>query len=347
MLQWGGQTFSTPQEFARWLAARGQRFQDVVAQHPGIMSHFDQAPAQQDPYAGAIGSEGTLQSQLAQLSAQDIADRSGLTSSIGRAVGDYGAVPAGYQDAYGALSPEIRRIAESNPFSFLAQENRGVGQQIGAMKANRAARGVIQGGGTALATGNINYDSGLRKYTGLRNLLDTIGGAESTYANSVRSRYGDQAGAYGDAISRLLGAGFSPGGAGGAPGGAGGAGGAQGVPSATGAPAAAPQAPGTPGADSVPNNGYDYSNTTGRPTGVVGQKNKQGFIVAPPAGTGDPNIEIQRQQAIKANSKTYLSQMDKMMGRPAKIQPWMGADRKYLLNDQWTKFKAGDKRWWV
>lgn len=271
-------------------------------------------------YGNAIGSEGILQSLLADLAAQDAADRSNLTGSIGRLVGDYGAVPAGYADRFGALTPQVRGLAESNPFSFMKQSQRNLKQRLGAMRANRAGRGVIRSGGTALQSGDINYNAGLEQYTALRSLLDSIGGLESGYADSARQRLGQMEGAYGDAVGRLLEAGFTPGA------------GAGGQMPTNLAAAAGGRTPGF-----------------GVPTAPVGSKNRWGFVVAPSAADAarDPALAQQRQAAIAANSQTNLNREYRSAGKPRKITKGMSADERWILNDQWTKYRAGDKRWWV
>lgn len=162
------------------------------------------------PYGNAITSEGILQHLLAQLAAQDAADRSRMGGAIGGLIGDYGAVPQGFQDKYGFVTPEIRQMAASNPFSFIAQSERGRKRALGSMKGNRADRGVIQSGGTALQAGDIEYNNGLQNYGALRELTGNIGSMYSDYADSVRGRFDQQAQGYTDAMGRQLEAGFSP-----------------------------------------------------------------------------------------------------------------------------------------
>ena len=163
-----------------------------------------------NPYGNAITSEGILQYTLAQLAAQDAADRSRLGGYVGGLIGDYGAVPGGYQDKYGSVTPEVRALAEKNPYSFIKQNERQTKQATGNMMAQRAARGVVQSGGTAAQAGEIGYQSGLANYQALRGLLGDISGAESNYADAARGRFDQQAGAYGDTVGRLLEGGFSP-----------------------------------------------------------------------------------------------------------------------------------------
>lgn len=162
------------------------------------------------PYGNAITSEGILQHLLAQLAAQDVAERSGMGAGIGALIGDYGAVPQGFQDKYGFVTPEIRQMAASNPFSFIKQSERARKRALGSMVANRAARGVVQSGGTALQAGDIEYDSGLKNYGALRDISSQIGSMYSDYAGNVRDRFNQQAEGLTDTVGRQLEAGFSP-----------------------------------------------------------------------------------------------------------------------------------------
>lgn len=162
------------------------------------------------PYGNAITSEGILQHLLAQLAAQDAAERSRMGGAIGGLIGDYGAVPQGFQDKYGFVTPHIEQMAASNPFSFIAQSERGRKRALGSMKGNRVGRGVIQSGGTALQAGEIEYNNGLQNYGALRELTGNIGSMYQDYADSVRGRFDQQAQGYTDAMGRQLEAGFSP-----------------------------------------------------------------------------------------------------------------------------------------
>jgi hypothetical protein len=162
------------------------------------------------PYDSAIKSEGILRYLLAQLAAEDAAQRSGLRSGIGALIGDYGAVPGGYQDTYGILSPEVRALAANNPFSTLKQLDRQRGQQRGNLKQQLAARGAIQSGEYALGENDIGYQYGLQNYNALRDLMSQIAQAEGGYASGARDRLTQQGQLYQDAVGRLREAGISP-----------------------------------------------------------------------------------------------------------------------------------------
>jgi hypothetical protein len=133
-----------------------------------------------------------------------------MGANIGGLIGDYGAVPQGFQDKYGLVTPEMREMSARNPFSFVKQNERKRKRSLGSMYGNRADRGVIQSGGTALQAGDIEYDSGLANYSALRDISSNIGSLYSGYADNVRGRFDQQSEGYGDAVNRLLDAGFSP-----------------------------------------------------------------------------------------------------------------------------------------
>lgn len=144
-----------------------------------------------NPYSNVLDSEGILRWYLAQLTAQDAASKAEMDAAIAGLQGDYN--------------------GSGNPFSQVAQMQRALKERRGGMRANRAARGVIQSGGTALAEGDIGYNYGLQQYQAARALSQQIAGLQSQYAQGSRDRFGQIPGLYEDAIGRLQQAKFRPG----------------------------------------------------------------------------------------------------------------------------------------
>jgi len=223
-------------------------------------------------YQRIIRGEGILGSDLANITAEDQAQRSGLRSHLGSLFGDYGAVPEGYADKLGVLTPEVRDLAGRNQFSTLKQLDRTRKTARGGLRARLAARGAMVSGENALGEGEIGYQHGLANYGALRDLMGQVGSAESGYADDVRKRFGDQTAAYTDAQGRLLESGFSP-------------------------PAAAGAAPGSPGAGPLPAPGRPLPGAPGTPRATDANGNFAGL------GYGQAQIdaELKRNQGA-ANS---------------------------------------------
>lgn len=266
-------------------------------------------PFNWEDYQKIINGEGILSSDLAQLTGEDQAQRAGLRSTLGSLFGDYGAVPAGYQDSLGVLTPEVRDMAGRNQFSILNQLDRKRKQARGGLRARLAARGAMVSGENALGEGEIGYQHGLANYGALRDLMQQVGSAESGYANDVRDRFGRQATAYQDATGRLLDSGFRP-------------------------PAASGRIPGAAGG------------TAAVPVGQVDPRS--GFTVAPPSNTGDPAQDAQRSQIMAANGQINLgNEQARMEAWWKKKKPAVGKDAQFIRNQQATRKAAGDSRWWV
>lgn len=141
-------------------------------------------------YQDMLQGEGIYSAQRAGLAAEDAAQRSSTQAAID-------ALRFQYNDP-------------TNPYSTVAQRARQLPGLIGNLRANRAARGVLYSGGTALQEADIGYQRGLGEYNDSNALMSGIGGLEADYASGVRQRFGQQQGFLGDAQQRLLESGLAP-----------------------------------------------------------------------------------------------------------------------------------------
>ena len=141
-------------------------------------------------FQDALNNEGIYASQRAGLAAEDAAARSGMQGAID-------ALRFQYDDP-------------SNPYSFLTQLSRQANSARANMVANRAARGVLQSGGTALQEADLGYRRGLQEYEGANQLMQGIGGLQADYAAGQRERMLQQQGYLGDAQQRLIAGGLMP-----------------------------------------------------------------------------------------------------------------------------------------
>lgn len=303
-------------------------------------------------YRKTLEGEGIAQSELAQLQAEDAAQRARLRAAIAAIFGDLGYVPGNYADPFGAAQAG-GALAKANPFSTLAQILRQREKTTGDMIANRAARGVVQSGGTGLAQQDIGYDTGLQQYQALRDALEKIGSLSSDYADQARDRFSKYPGIYEDAQGRLLDAGFYPNGSkvgsGRPPAGGGAAGSPGGVPTGVGQgngpyigtlPAAPPAAPSPAAPPAGPSPGQGTGPYIGTlpdapagPTTAAAPPAASGFMTAPGGRWGS---EAERQAAI-ANNKAW-SQQQLAQGK----NPWVASPAEVAKS--WISYgPASDK----
>jgi hypothetical protein len=170
-----------------------------------------------DEYLKMILGEGMYASEAANLEAERAAEMAQTRAAIAGIFGDLGVVPQGYADPFGA-SAAAGNLASRNPYSTFKQIDRAHGQARGSMRANRAARGVIQSGGTALQEGEIGYNTGLNKYQAIRDAMAGVNQLSSGFAANQRQRALQYPDAISSAMERLYSHGIYPGGAQGQPG---------------------------------------------------------------------------------------------------------------------------------
>lgn len=166
-------------------------------------------PSPYEAYIQQLMGEGIAVSDLAQLKADDLAQRSRAKAAISALFGDLGVVPGGFKDPFGAAEAG-GALAARNPFSTMKQIARQREKARGSLYANRAARGVVMSGGTALGEDDIGFNTGLQQYQAIRDAMSQVGDISSQYADDQRQRLGQYPGIYEGAQDRLMQAGYFP-----------------------------------------------------------------------------------------------------------------------------------------
>lgn len=166
-------------------------------------------PSPYEAYIQQLMGEGIAASDLAQLGADDLAQRSRAKAAIAAIFGDLGIVPGGFKDPFGAAEAG-GALAARNPFSTMKQLARQREKARGNLYASRAARGVVMSGGTALGEEDIGYNSGLQQYQAIRDAMSQVGDISSQYADDQRGRLNQYPGIYEGAQDRLMEAGYFP-----------------------------------------------------------------------------------------------------------------------------------------
>lgn len=262
------------------------------------------APVVSKPFdfSSALGNEGIYQSDLANIKADNEVAQKQRDNAV--------------------KSLQFQFNGADNPFSTLAEANRGLGIQKGNMWANRAARGVQQSGGSTLAQMAIGHDYSKGLYDATNQFNSQVGGINNTLADTLRANAQRQGTALTDAYGRLLdngvglGAG-APGVAAGAPGAPGAAPGTGGVANNPGyiqggVPTVLPNGVTT---YSTPNGGMDpayqaYLKTAGAATPVSADGKFQSALMQRFGQAGAQNkLELERLGLLSPADKALLAQM--------------------------------------
>lgn len=218
---WGGRTFSTPQQLAAWLAARGANYKTWAANHPAAAASLEgrsstlPGTGDANPQGGAqtyqdlISGEPIGAYERGQLEAQNAAAAAQRAAAVKDAITRYGGLPPGFQDPYGDLAG-LGNIPQNNAYSTLSQLTREFTHQRGNLNADLAARGVLSSGEKTLGDQEIGYQEGMARQNALDQLLQQIGGIDTQYAQGAADRAQQLSQIYNDAMQRLIDAGISP-----------------------------------------------------------------------------------------------------------------------------------------
>lgn len=226
-VKWGGKSFNTSGELAKWLASRGGSYATWAGKHQGAAAKLDPGPARSVPaFQNQIQNEGIFASQNAQSAAN-----TAVSQSDGRAAIDAAAVDLGYAPAGLGIGEAAQRLASVNPYSQKAFIDKAAKGSHGMNMGDAAARGVVGSGGVALRAGEIEFDRGHKMFQANRDFMGIVADANRRNAETTREGAMDVYGNLGDATDRLMNSSFRP-----AAGAAAGAGGATGRPAAGIAP---------------------------------------------------------------------------------------------------------------
>lgn len=154
-------------------------------------------PSVQDLQA-MINNDPLYKQTQADIAAARIGDQASLTAARQRALTEYGAVPTltgNETTLVGNIAPDIndtvRQLAQQNTqagLSTVGQLKTAYDQNIQALQASLAARGLLSSGETGYQLGQQNNQYQQAGYNALQQLLDTLSGYQSSYLTAEQAR---------------------------------------------------------------------------------------------------------------------------------------------------------------
>jgi hypothetical protein len=155
-------------------------------------------------YNALLAGDPTLMSAIAQIAASGSAAGREKTLATRRAITQFGAVPTGLTHV-GDIDEATRLAAEQNPLSTVRQQEEARSRSRADLAAALAGRGMLQSG--ALAGGEQRVQEGFERARGTatQQLLDALGGYESSFAQAQRELALAEMAAREQAASRVMG----------------------------------------------------------------------------------------------------------------------------------------------